>query len=182
MPFGEEQKLLDNNRRLPFSIDPEDLKRRDIKFCELFQGPNEAVFVPSGWFHQVWNLEDTISINHNWFNGTQVEKIWNALRTNLGYVIEELDSWEDVQGSEEHYQVMLKASFGMNFRDFIDILEFIFNRRLCEIDQTPSAAHKYVIFDLDRIHRLVEIMLEEEELFSAEDQERLDQIKVTAYQ
>ena len=24
------------------------------------------LFVPSAWYHQVENLEDTISINHNW--------------------------------------------------------------------------------------------------------------------
>lgn len=66
LPIGEEKRLLDQNSRLPFSIDPENLKTRNIPYYELLQGPNEAVFVPSGWFHQVWNLEDTISINHNW--------------------------------------------------------------------------------------------------------------------
>ena len=30
------------------------------------QEEGETIFVPSGWFHQVFNLEDTISINHNW--------------------------------------------------------------------------------------------------------------------
>lgn len=63
---GQEKRLLNENNRLPFSIDPADLMARQIPFFELLQGPNEAVFVPSGWFHQVWNLEDTISINHNW--------------------------------------------------------------------------------------------------------------------
>lgn len=176
LPAGEEKRLLNKNQRLPFSIDPEELKAKNITFYELLQGPNEAVFVPSGWFHQVWNLENTISINHNWFNGTQVQKIWEALKTNLGFVIEELASWEEVQESEEHYQVMLKASFGMNYSEFIDILEFIFNRRLNGI---PGPA-KHLQFDMDQIHSLVERMLDEDR-FTPEDLQRLDQIKVTTY-
>lgn len=186
LPEGEEKQLLDKHQRLPFSISPEDLNTRNIPFYELFQGPNEAVFVPSGWFHQVWNLEDTISINHNWFNGAQIERVWKALRMNLGYVIDELAGWEEVQESEEHYQVMLKASFGMNYGEFIDILEFIFHRRLNGIPGCPTGSHsteQYLRFDMDRIHSLAEAMLEvqEEEQFTQEDLQRLDQIKVTTY-
>lgn len=178
---GDEKQLLDKNSRLPFSIDAAELRDRNISYFELFQGPNEAVFVPSGWFHQVWNLEDTISVNHNWFNGTHVEQIWNALRTNLGYVIDELASWDEVQESEEHYQVMLKASFGMNFSEFVDILEFIFHRRLNGVGGHPEG-EKYLQFDMDSIHRLVEKMLEQEEdQFTREDLHRLDEIKVTVY-
>lgn len=73
---GQEKLLLGaKDGKLPFSISPEDLQVKNIPYYELIQGPNEAVFVPSGWFHQVWNLEDTISINHNLFNGTQIDKI-----------------------------------------------------------------------------------------------------------
>jgi hypothetical protein len=32
----------------------------------------QALFVPSGWHHSVENLEDTLSINHNWINGFNV--------------------------------------------------------------------------------------------------------------
>lgn len=32
----------------------------------------QALFVPSGWHHSVENLEDTLSINHNWINGFNI--------------------------------------------------------------------------------------------------------------
>lgn len=32
----------------------------------LEQGPGEVVFVPSGWHHEVWNLDDALSVNCNW--------------------------------------------------------------------------------------------------------------------
>lgn len=43
---------------------------------EVIQNAGEALFVPSGWTHTVENLEDTISINHNWLNGVNV--MWSA--------------------------------------------------------------------------------------------------------
>jgi hypothetical protein len=42
------------------------------KTTEIIQCSGEALFVPSGWHHSVENLEDTISINHNWLNGFNV--------------------------------------------------------------------------------------------------------------
>lgn len=89
-----------------------------------------------------------------------------------------------MDASDEHYQVMLKASFGMNFTEFIDILEFIFERRLNGVGGSPGghSGDDYLMFDMDRIHELVVTMLDEEEdRFSSEDMKRLDQIKETTY-
>ena len=36
------------------------------------QEAGETIFVPSGWHHTVQNLEDTLSINHNWLNGYNI--------------------------------------------------------------------------------------------------------------
>lgn len=102
-------------------------------------------------------------------------------------MVAELDSWEGVDCSDEHYQVMLKASFGMNFTEFIDILDYIFERRLNGLGGSicPDAhtGDDYLMFDLDRIHALVENMLgdDEDNQFSAEDLQRLDKIKETTY-
>lgn len=35
---------------------------------DIVQLEGEVIFVPSGWYHQVHNLVDTISINHNWLS------------------------------------------------------------------------------------------------------------------
>ena len=45
---------------------------------EVVQGPGELLFVPSGWFHEVENTADTISINHNWLNACNAH--WGLLR------------------------------------------------------------------------------------------------------
>ena len=47
---------------------------------QLLQGSGDVIFVPSGWHHTVENLEDTLSINHNWLNGHNIEKVWQLLQ------------------------------------------------------------------------------------------------------
>lgn len=43
---------------------------------EVEQLPGEAIFVPSGWFHTVTNLEDCCSINHNWISSHSLGSTW----------------------------------------------------------------------------------------------------------
>ena len=46
----------------------------------LLQETGETIFVPSGWHHTVQNLEDTLSINHNWLNGYNIHWAWALLQ------------------------------------------------------------------------------------------------------
>ena len=43
---------------------------------EAVQERGEVMFVPSGWHHQVHNLCDTVSVNHNWFNWCCLRQVW----------------------------------------------------------------------------------------------------------
>ena len=47
-----------------------------LSYFEIIQRRGEVIFVPSGWHHQVENVEDTISINHNWFNAANIQTIF----------------------------------------------------------------------------------------------------------
>lgn len=40
------------------------------------QMPGDALYVPAGWSHQVCNISDAISINHNWVNGDNTAEFW----------------------------------------------------------------------------------------------------------
>jgi hypothetical protein len=57
---------------------------------EVLQHAGEAIFVPSGWHHQVHNLRPTISINHNWFNGACLQRVWRFLKMELVAVRREI--------------------------------------------------------------------------------------------
>jgi len=50
---------------------------------EVVQETGEALFVPSGWHHTVENLEDTLSINHNWINAYNCGRSWGVLRADF---------------------------------------------------------------------------------------------------
>ncbi|XP_034474709.1 2-oxoglutarate and iron-dependent oxygenase JMJD4 homolog [Drosophila innubila] len=172
MPPGEELKLSDRLGNLPFSIDETQLEEHNVRYFTINQTANEAVFVPSGWYHQVWNVTDTISVNHNWFNACNVSRVWRNLLSNLEAVCNEIADCQQMDNFEAHCQTMLRASFGINYLDFIELLEFIAARRLAALkDQTPSTS--FLLFDryqmneyhlqsdLECVRRLLANMLQE---------------------
>ncbi|XP_037957552.1 2-oxoglutarate and iron-dependent oxygenase JMJD4 homolog [Teleopsis dalmanni] len=179
LPPNEELKLADRFGNLPFCIDEQILKENNVVFYTVMQEENEALFVPSGWYHQVCNLTDTISINHNWFNACNVQRIWRNLTTNMKQVIQEIADCRQMDNFDEHCQTMLRASFGINYLDFLDIIEFIAERRLssnsngnnCNVATEKSS--NFVIFDtftlnefhirndLECLWKLLEIMIQD---------------------
>ncbi|XP_020264846.1 jmjC domain-containing protein 4 isoform X2 [Asparagus officinalis] len=92
---------------------------------ECTQEQNEIIFVPSGWYHQVHNLEDTISINHNWFNAYNLSWVWNLLLKDYKEAKEYIEDIREIcDDFESLCQRNLAANTGMNYYDL-----FIFIRR-----------------------------------------------------
>lgn len=115
LPPGEEAKLKDNLGNLPFKIDDKLLAERGVKYYAAFQETCEAIFLPSGWHHQVHNVEDTISINHNWFNACNLQYVIGALQENERRVRQEISDCRDMDDFEEHCQVGLGRWTNHNF-------------------------------------------------------------------
>lgn len=89
------------------------------EWLECIQVQNEIIFVPSGWYHQVHNLEDTISINHNWFNAYNLHWVWNLLHEDYKVAKEYIEDIRDICDDFEGLcQRNLAANTGMNFYDF----------------------------------------------------------------
>jgi oxalate decarboxylase/phosphoglucose isomerase-like protein (cupin superfamily) len=45
------------------------------------QEPGSIMFVPSGWHHHVTNVTEVVlSINHNWFNASNLHLVWDFLK------------------------------------------------------------------------------------------------------
>nr|CAD7570431.1 unnamed protein product [Timema californicum] len=137
-PPGQENNLRDKFGRLAYDATAPELHDSTMfpnyhKLCghfEIIQKAGEVIFVPSGWHHQVWNLEDTISINHNWVNGCNIKTMWDSLQNNLLAVKKEVEDYSAIDGWEDHCQLMLRATYGMNYEEFYNFLHFIATRRL----------------------------------------------------
>jgi len=143
-PPHEEDHLRDRYGQLPYDVilelnshnltnDHMKYKMHDsekLKCFDVIQEAGEIIFVPSGWHHQVWNLEDTISINHNWINACNITNVWCALKKELRSVMKEVDDCKDMKNWNEHCQLMLKTSYGMDYKQFFEFISFIAKNRL----------------------------------------------------
>ena len=140
-PPGRENILRDPHGQLPFDLRTVSEERLTQAEChQLIQETGEVVFVPSCWHHQVWNLEETVSINHNWLNAASVNKTWRHLEQLLGDVQKEIADCRDMDGWDHQCQLILKAEAGMDYENFVKMLLFIGEKRLklleweCQVD------------------------------------------------
>uniref|UniRef100_T1J5J7 Jumonji domain-containing protein 4 n=1 Tax=Strigamia maritima TaxID=126957 RepID=T1J5J7_STRMM len=148
-PPGTEKKLTDSLGNLPYDL--EEVKTQIPGLIDVLQGPGEIIFVPSNWHHQVYNLariEDTISINRNWFNGSNIDEVYNFLIKSLDEVRCEINDCKDMDGWDKQCQVILKVSQGMDFYDFYDLLKFVAHSRLTVCNEEDSDLNKFELFKL----------------------------------
>ncbi|XP_065222081.1 2-oxoglutarate and iron-dependent oxygenase JMJD4 [Planococcus citri] len=175
LPPGEEQKMKDKTGELPYSICEKDCDNLGVTYLIVFQKAGDALFVPSGWHHQVWNLMDTISINHNWINGCNIDKMWLSMKRNLDDVQKEISCFKDTMDNwHSHCQLILKSCFGMDFEDFYKLIMFILKcRKSCVDRKTPLNVYggwvigpNHLNYDYLQVRELMESFLNEENVKS----------------
>jgi JmjC domain, hydroxylase len=90
--------------------------------CRVIQQAGEIIFVPAGWVHQVTNLEETLSINHNWITSANLDMVWSCLHLELQAVDEELSKWPDYSATDpswrESRENMLRGCAGIDVSTF----------------------------------------------------------------
>ncbi|XP_036080333.1 2-oxoglutarate and iron-dependent oxygenase JMJD4 isoform X2 [Rousettus aegyptiacus] len=113
-PPGQEEALRDCYGGLPYDVTTPALLDNHLhpkhQPCspplEVTQEAGEMVFVPSGWHHQVHNLE-------------------------LCAVQQEVSEWKDSMPDwHNHCQVIMRSCSGINFEEFYHFLKIIAKRRL----------------------------------------------------
>ncbi|XP_027404227.1 jmjC domain-containing protein 4 isoform X2 [Bos indicus x Bos taurus] len=175
-PPGQEEALRDCHGGLPYDVTSPTLldsrlhpmRDRCGPPLEVTQEAGEMVFVPSGWHHQVHNLEDTISINHNWVNGCNLANMWHFLQQELSAVQQEVIEWRDTMPDWHHHcQVIMKSCSGINFEEFYHFLKIIAERRLLLLAKGMSPGQveggedtglgpQQAAFDIGRIAEVLE--------------------------
>jgi hypothetical protein len=74
----------------------------------IYQQPGETLFVPSGWWHQVQNIGDTISINHNWCNGSNLDLLLDSICSDLNEVEKEIEHLKEMMEEGEWIETCQK--------------------------------------------------------------------------
>lgn len=108
--------------------------------------------------------EDTISINHNWINGCNITNVWCALKKELRSVMKEVDDCKDMKNWNEHCQLMLKTSYGMDYKQFLEFISFIAKNRLHAMVKKSQVisfnkyrfGHNHCLFDLQALKVILE--------------------------
>ncbi|XP_059060553.1 2-oxoglutarate and iron-dependent oxygenase JMJD4 [Achroia grisella] len=162
-PPLEEEKLKDSLGNLPLLFEYE--MSEGIKYFEIIQEQGDAIFVPSGWHHQVVNLLDTISINHNWINACNLELVFKALQNSLSSIENEIQEFKDTPEFYSQCQLILKSLFGMDVTSFMNFLCYIGNKRLGQIKSENNISFgkyklgkKLIKLDLNSILNVINII------------------------
>ena len=158
LPPGDEVCFEDINGKLApdiTHINNNDLYPRSHESKQpirVVQSAGEIIFVPSGWHHQVLNMKDTISINHNWFNGFNLEFVAKRLENAEIEVKKELGGFMDSDEALDTSDVetVLRAHHGMNRQDFQSILTFIAESRL------KNLTSRHAMFDLGQCSKFLD--------------------------
>ncbi|XP_049856780.1 2-oxoglutarate and iron-dependent oxygenase JMJD4 [Schistocerca gregaria] len=174
-PPGQESFLRNKFGNLPYDCTSEELKNEDLfpeykklnPPYEILQQAGEAVFVPSGWHHQVWNMKDTISINHNWVNGCNIKTMWLSLKNHLAAVKKEIEDCKEMEEWNSHCQIMLRASFGLDYEEFYRFLLHISKKRIDSLHGKDDLivygnwriGRNHIVFDLLKINEVLNLFL-----------------------
>lgn len=82
---------------------------------EVIQHAGETIFVPSTWKHEVVNLVETLSINHNWITSANVDQAWICLQTEIAAIEEEVQAWGVIPTDDfEARENMLRGCIGLD--------------------------------------------------------------------
>jgi len=168
LPPGCTHLVYDADRRcMSSTLRPEDLLKPDrfpgleraAQFVtEAIQEPGEAIFVPSGWHHMVENIDDCISINHNWFNSHNIHWVVSFLakgRRNAEASIEDCRELCPTHGEfEELVQRNLAANCGLDYCQLLQVMDRAVDQTaadLCASREDEASAQEIRRFVLGRV-------------------------------
>ncbi|TFK49128.1 Clavaminate synthase-like protein [Heliocybe sulcata] len=97
----------------------------------IWQYPGEAVFVPSGWLHEVKNFGETLSVNHNWANTACLHRMAGALQDEVRLGQSALDGFN--LGSPEEVAILVQdltvRNFGWGWKEFFEMIKWRYTSR-----------------------------------------------------
>lgn len=135
--------LVDAQGRLPRDINNVD-KGKHPRFAEavatvIVQEPGQTVFVPSGWYHQVENIDECLSVNANWVNSCNIDRFISTVAEDHRMAKHEISDVREVMDGEWHAAChkMVKANCGFNYETVCELITVVCARISAEL--APAA-------------------------------------------
>ena len=89
----------------------------------VLQTAGDTMFVPSTWKHTVENMEETLSINHNWITANIMDQMWDCISVEQKAIQKELRAWNNLSLQDYTIQeTMLQSCCGINTTSFVLLL------------------------------------------------------------
>ncbi len=89
---------------------------------EVVQEPGELIFVPSGWYHEVYNQTSSISINHNWLNECNIEMVYQHLKEEWKQTVNAIIDIKDIMAEKKDFILecnkLMHRNTGMSLYEF----------------------------------------------------------------
>lgn len=127
----------------------------------LVQESGEIVFVPSNWYHQVHNLENTISINHNLINAGNVNLVVELIIKRLADVDRELADCKSCFSTAEYNmycEQILSADIRISITQLSALLELIIVDRGSDVDECWICPNHFSVIECKRNDNCLESM------------------------
>lgn len=86
-----------------------------LETFELIQETGDTIFVPAMWKHEVVNLVETLSINHNWITAANIDCTYQCLLTEISSIEKEIRDWGVLSNDDcETRENMLRGCVGLD--------------------------------------------------------------------
>jgi len=133
------------------------------------QCQGEMMYVPSGWRHSVENLEEAISVNHNWMMVGSLDCVFDCVVDEIKAVEEEMDAWGIINPSAEDNELsrvrenMLRGCMGMDISMFCTLVISCYTEcllQLINVNCSKEEAARDKWLDFSRIVHILGTILE----------------------
>lgn len=94
------------------------------------QYPGEIIYVPSGWYHQVLNLDNSLSINHNWIDSSSLKASWQYLIKEYDIAARMIEDCRPLTSPEEFKELVssnVLRNCGFHRESFLRMVTYVLN-------------------------------------------------------
>uniref|UniRef100_A0AC34RBX4 JmjC domain-containing protein n=1 Tax=Panagrolaimus sp. JU765 TaxID=591449 RepID=A0AC34RBX4_9BILA len=113
----------------------------EFGLIEWIQSPGEIMIVPPGWHHQVLNMTECLSVNHNMINVFNVIAICNELEERFKAVLQILDDQREIREPADFAEVVemvLNSDYRITKQKMMKLAQLVESDRLQTLQSSSS--------------------------------------------